>query len=76
MKQEPIIIEKYGQKVYANPITESLRPLECLCLNCNKQKNNREENCKVAVKLFDICVEHNIALAVTRCPIDMFEQRK
>lgn len=76
MEKEPIIIEKYGVKVYANPTTEALRPLECLCLNCNKQKNDPKENCEVAFKLFNICVEHNIALAVTRCPIDMFEQRK
>jgi len=62
MKERPEIDIAYGHKVWVNPITESIRRTECLCLHCSKM-----ETCKTAKKLYKICVEDNIAMAITRC---------
>jgi len=55
--------EHYGVSVWVNPKTEMIRKRECLCLNCISMSK-----CKVAKKLYAICVDDNLAMAVTRCP--------
>jgi len=56
-------IIKYGKKVWASSEIEKLRKTNCLCLNCIDMKE-----CELAQKLYKICCEEDMALAVTRCP--------
>lgn len=70
MKKQPKKETHYGQKVWVNPTTESIRKGECLCLNCGNLKPGRpnDYNCRIAQSLYDTCVLENIAMAITRCP--------
>jgi|WetSurMetagenome_2_1015567.scaffolds.fasta_scaffold441091_2 hypothetical protein len=63
LKQE----EHYGVVVWVNPTTEALRRTECLCLNCTCLKPGKTDNCPYAQRLYEVCKDGNIALAVTRC---------
>lgn len=65
MRGDLVQVEKYGVSVWANLLTESLRPEECLCLNCALMP---DEKCPAAAALYATCLEHDLALAVTRCP--------
>jgi len=50
---------------------------QCLCHHCAKFKPNpdgREENCEIANKLYDLCVEYDLVTPVARCP--QFVQRE
>lgn len=63
MKFRVNTVEKYGKRVKQHPEMDELRRTQCLCLNCLDI-----QDCPVAEKLYGLCKEHNIALAVTRCP--------
>jgi alpha-D-ribose 1-methylphosphonate 5-triphosphate synthase subunit PhnL len=54
----------YGELVWTNRTTESIRREECLCLRCE----NMASKCTMAVSLYAIYKENNLALIVTRCP--------
>lgn len=55
----------YGRIVFANKKAEALRRKECLCLNCYKLEMKK---CKIAKKLYKLCVKKDIAVMMTRCP--------
>ncbi len=67
MQAQPKQEIHYGEQVWVNPTTESLRRTECLCLNCDNLKPGRSDNCHMAKAFYQVCVEENVALAVTRC---------
>jgi hypothetical protein len=69
MQERPRQETHYGREVWVNPVTESLRPTECLCMNCNNLKPGQPDNCPIAQSLYEICVREGVALAITRCPI-------
>lgn len=69
MRENPIKDIYFGQEVYVNPTTESLRESECLCLNCGNLKPGQSDNCHIAQALYQICVKENVAFPITRCPI-------
>ena len=69
MEKHPKKETHYGKEVYVNPTTESMRKEECLCLNCGCLKPGQPDNCPIAQSFYEICVEKNIALIVTRCPL-------
>lgn len=69
MKEQPRQETHYGKDVWVNPTTESLRRSECLCLNCDNLKPGQPDNCHIAQAFYQICVQDNVALAVTRCPL-------
>ena len=52
------------EKIYANKEMDELRRKYCLCLNCAELKA-----CEVAKKLYDICIENNTAMIMTRCGV-------
>jgi hypothetical protein len=62
MAYEPVKKVRYGVEVWVNPLMELARRRECLCLNCGT------ETCEVADKLYELCKEYNLAMAITRCP--------
>ena len=68
MQKHPQSETHYGVGVWVNPITEALRKTECLCLNCKNLKPG-PDNCAIAQALYQICVQENVALVVTRCPV-------
>ena len=53
---------KYGARVKQNVFTDKLRKTECLCLNC------KYFPCEISQKFYDLCVKHNTAIMMTRCP--------
>lgn len=61
--------KKYQTTAWVNPTTEALRPEECLCLNCGNMKPGEDGHCHIATKLYTICLDENVAMAITRCPL-------
>lgn len=68
MQNQPVQIEKYGNKVWTNETMDNLRKTECLCLNCANMKPG-DNNCPIANTLYQICLADNVAMAITRCPL-------
>ncbi|MFH1456273.1 MAG: hypothetical protein ABIF40_04975 [archaeon] len=54
------------KEIWANTEMDEKRRSENLCRLC-EHKNNNFESCAVAKKLFAICQEDNMAMAITRC---------
>jgi hypothetical protein len=54
--------EHYGERVWVNADLENLRRKECLCLHCDNLSH-----CSAAKIMKSICVENNLAFAMTRC---------
>jgi len=69
MKNYPVQIEKYGVQVWSNEMMDELRKTECLCLNCANLRPGTSDNCHKAARMYEISVEENVAMAVTRCEI-------
>ena len=63
MKQPPVLVERYGKDVWSNAEMDALRKTECLCMNCWNFGD-----CETAMRLYELCKQFNLALAVTRCP--------
>lgn len=60
--------DKHPEKIWKNIELDELRKTECLCINCDR-KNDKPVyiSCPVAKKIYNICVEHDMAMAITRC---------
>ena len=54
--------KKNPKEIWANQYMDALRRLECICMNCETMKS-----CPTAKKLYGICQEDDMALAITRC---------
>lgn len=68
MIEQPRKEMHYGKEVWVNPTTETLRRNECLCLNgCANMKPGQLDHCPIAQRLYQVCMDGNVALAVTRC---------
>ena len=61
--RRPIQQEHYGALVWVNTKIDALRGSECLCLHCGGRRE-----CGTAAQLLRLCCDHELALAVTRCP--------
>lgn len=60
--------EKDPEEVWSNIELDALRRKECLCINCDRKNDTAPySSCPVAAKLYKICVEHNMAMAITKC---------
>jgi hypothetical protein len=60
--------EKDPEKVWANVDLDNLRRTECLCMNCDRKNESKPySSCPVAAKIYKIAVEHNMAMAITKC---------
>ena len=59
-----------GSKIWANIEMDEKRRKECLCLNCDRKNDNPPySSCPVAGKIYEISVENNMAMAITRCGV-------
>lgn len=60
--------EKDPEKIWENIKLDKTRKKECLCLNCDRKNEEQPyKSCHVAMKIYEICVEHHMAMAITRC---------
>lgn len=46
---------------------DELRKNNCLCLNCGLMTGVRETNCNIANQLYQIAVENDMGMAITKC---------
>ncbi len=60
---KPIRKTAYGREVWTNKKMDSLRRVECLCLNCSEISG-----CSSASKLYSLCKTKDLAMMITRCP--------
>ncbi|MCL5018295.1 MAG: hypothetical protein M1416_00815 [Candidatus Pacearchaeota archaeon] len=60
--------EGHPEEIYSNTEMDEMRRKECLCVNCDR-KNDKipYSSCPVAKKIYDICVKHDMAMAITKC---------
>lgn len=72
--------EKYGALVKVNTYTDKMRRNECMCLYCTNLKPGQPDNCPAAQKMYDIAVQYDCAMMMTRCknyePGRYFDGRK
>lgn len=56
-------------EVWANPEMDKLRRKECLCVNCGRKNDTPRPyaSCPTAAALYTVCLEHHMAVAITRC---------
>jgi hypothetical protein len=66
-KQSPILMERYGQKVWELPAWDEARRTHCLCHRCKKMRPGKEDHCKIASSFYEICKAHGTAFILTRC---------
>lgn len=58
------------EAIWQNSEMDALRKTECMCLNCYlKDENPPYKSCPVAGKIYEICKEHDMAMAITRCGV-------
>lgn len=48
----------------------------CLCWRCLNFKPGTEDNCRIAKRLYQICVEENLVTPVYECPAYMGSGKK
>ena len=65
-------VVKYDAEVWSNTKMDELRSEECLCFNCAYDK----DSCKIAEKIYNICVEDDMAMMITRCKNYSFPEAK
>ena len=59
---------KKSEQIWSNTRMDKLRREECLCRNCERMNDKPPyASCPVAGKLYQICLEHDMAMAITRC---------
>ena len=56
-------VTKYDKLVWQEVIMDALRGSHCMCLRCDNLGD-----CKIAKKLYKICIKDNVAIVITRCP--------
>ena len=61
------------KKVWTHEVMDALRASDSLCLNCDMREHmdlttGDKFPCRIANQFLLICQQHNVALAVTRCP--------
>jgi hypothetical protein len=61
--------DHHGKTVWVDPALKGKHREMCLCWDCKLFiPSDRDKNCPIASKLFNICVEYNLTTPVTECP--------
>lgn len=55
---------RFGKETLEDRKMDKIRMWNCMCLNCSYM-----EKCPTAKKLYQICVEDNMAMMITRCGV-------
>lgn len=62
--------EHHGTLVFVDKELKGHHREHCLCFRCASFKpESREENCPIANKLFQICVDESLVTPVYECPV-------
>ncbi|MBU2590131.1 MAG: hypothetical protein KKA65_02275 [Nanoarchaeota archaeon] len=62
--------DKDPKEIWANTEMDVTRRQECLCYNCNCMNDQPPyTSCPAAKALFDVCVNHAMAMMITRCGV-------
>jgi hypothetical protein len=60
--------ENQPDEVWSNTSLDEIRREECLCLNCDRKNEEVPySSCPVSAKLYKVCVDYDMAMAVSRC---------
>lgn len=60
--------EEQPDEVWANTEMDELRRKKCLCVNCERKNDSPPySSCPVAAKIYKICYEDSMAMAITKC---------
>ena len=65
------VYQKYKHhdaEVWVNPNLRGKHRQHCLCWDCKNFHPNTNDNCSIANKLFQICVDHDLVTPVYECP--------
>jgi len=61
--------EHHGAKVFVRSDLKGKHSKYCMCYSCDKFKpEDRKNNCKIASKLYEFCVDHDMVTPVWECP--------
>ena len=60
--------EHHGNRVWVQHDLKGLHRLHCLCYSCSHFKPGDVDHCKIAAKLYAVCVEHSLVTPVYECP--------
>lgn len=64
-----VLLESRGYWAWTNSQMESLRPGNCLCLNCQGQGCGTFGGCLHEQMIMELCAENDLSIAVCRCPV-------
>jgi hypothetical protein len=60
--------DKQPEKIWANIQMDELRRTECLCLNCERtREDSHYTSCPIAKTLYTMAIKNDMAMAITRC---------
>ena len=60
--------EHHGAIVSVRSTLKGQHKSYCLCYACDLFKPNTPENCSIAERVFNVCVEEDLVLPVWECP--------
>lgn len=60
--------EHHGAQVWVDSNLKGQHRNNCLCWKCENFKPGTEENCEIAQKLYQICVDESLVTPVYECP--------
>jgi hypothetical protein len=61
--------DHHGRKVWVRSDLKGLHREHCLCFRCQGFKpERREQNCKIANAVFEVCVQFGLCTPVFECP--------
>ena len=67
--------EHHGALVWVNSALKGKHREYCLCWSCGKfTPDNRETNCPIANRVYELCKEEQLVLPVWECPV--FEEKE
>ena len=60
--------DHHGATVWVDATLKGQHRSHCLCWKCGNFKPGTPENCGIAQRLYQICVDHNLVTPVYECP--------
>lgn len=60
--------EKDPPRIWVEEQLDALRREFCLCMNCDRKNDQPPySSCPTAKKIYEICVQSNMSMAITKC---------
>jgi hypothetical protein len=64
-----VTYEHHGATVFVDEKLKGTHRQHCLCFKCDSFKPGSPNNCPIAQKLYELCVEYNLTTPVYECPV-------